>query len=120
MQRPRFSFPTLYRRDQRVLAVIVLVCLPFLVWEIPRTTRFDKTVDRSYRFQVDLGCASATELRLLPGIGEKLADAIILERTQRAPFKTFAEIKRVKGVGPKKFEAMQPFLENDTDERRKP
>ena len=104
------GLPALSRRDQRTLAAILLVCLPLLGWKVPGTLPFAETPGHSYHFQVDLNSATAIELRLLPGIGEKLADAIVLERAERGPFKIPAELQRVKGIGSKKLEVVRPFL----------
>ena len=112
------KFPILSQRDQRTLAVILLVCLPFLGWSVIGTPPFADTVDRSYHFQVDPNTATAIELRLLPGIGEKLAEAIILDRHQNGPFKTSADLQRVKGIGPKKVESMKPFVEAGKTEQQ--
>ncbi len=112
MDRPNSlsSFPTLRRRDQRTLAVILIVCLPLLAISICQTSPLNEKSDRSYHFEVDPNNATTTELRLLPGVGEKLADAIVLDRTLKGPFKIPADLQRVKGIGPKKIEALQPFL----------
>ena len=75
-----------------------------------RTVPLCEATDRSHQYQVDLDHALAIELRLLPGIGEKLADAIIQDRTERGPFKIPADLQRVKGIGPKKFAAVLPFI----------
>ena len=104
------KFPPLSRRDQRTLAVILTACLPFLGWTLHRASPLGEAATRSYRFQVDLDNASTIEWRLLPGIGEKLADTIVHDRAERGPFKIPADLQRVKGIGPKKFEAMQPFV----------
>ena len=104
------QFPTLVLRDQRTLIAILLSCLPVLVWNIPGTQPLDESVRRSYSFQVDPNTAAAVELRLLPGIGEKLAEAIILDREKNGSFKTSADLQRVKGIGPKKVESAKPFL----------
>ena len=104
------KFPVLSQRDQWTLAAILLVCQPFLGWSIFGTQSFADAVDRSYHFQVDPNTAAAIELRLLPGIGEKLAEAIILDRNQNGPFKIPADLQRVKGIGPKKVESIKPFV----------
>jgi len=104
------KLPTLSLQDQRTLGVLLFVCLPFLAWTTSRTQPFDENTSRSYCFQIDPNSATAIEFRLLPGIGEKLADAIILERTQQGSFKIPADLRKVKGIGPKKFETVRPFL----------
>jgi competence ComEA-like helix-hairpin-helix protein len=53
---------------------------------------------------------SHSELTGLPGIGEVLAGRIMDHRKQNGPFTSKEEIKKVKGIGPKKFEAIKEFL----------
>ena len=104
------KFPTLSHRDQRTLAVILLVCLPLLSWSVFGTFPFVEGVDCPYQFQVDLDDATTVELRLLPGIGEKLANAIVLDRAHCGSFRDPTDLRRVKGIGSKKLEAVRSFL----------
>lgn len=59
--------------------------------------------------QVNLNQASAQQLDLLPGVGEKAAKRII-EYRQKTPFSRPEEIVRVKGFGKKKFEKLKAYL----------
>jgi len=58
---------------------------------------------------IDLNTASKAQLMMLPGVGEKTADAIIETRKQH-PFRKPEEIMKVKGIGEKKFENMRPYI----------
>lgn len=64
----------------------------------------------NYAFQIDLNGAEWSELIILPGIGPKLADKIIDYRKTQGTFRKTEEIQNVKGIGPKKFAKMAPFL----------
>jgi competence protein ComEA len=44
--------------------------------------------------------ADAAELVTLPGIGPRLADAIIEERRRNGPFRSPDDLQRVRGIGP--------------------
>ena len=55
---------------------------------------------------IDLNHATSQELELLPGIGPAMA-ARIIEHRQRRPFQSVAQLRRVKGIGPAKFEALR-------------
>ncbi|MCC7437604.1 MAG: helix-hairpin-helix domain-containing protein [Armatimonadetes bacterium] len=58
---------------------------------------------------ININTASKSELMRLPGVGEKTAEAIIGHRNARK-FSVPADIMNVKGIGPKKYEKMLPFL----------
>lgn len=58
---------------------------------------------------VNLNTATAAQLDLLPGIGEKAAKRIIEHRT-KTPFAKVEDLRRVKGFGAKKLEKLKPYL----------
>ncbi|WP_342376531.1 helix-hairpin-helix domain-containing protein [Myxococcus stipitatus] len=62
-----------------------------------------------YSGVVNLNEASASELDLLPGVGEKAAQRIIQHRGKR-PFQRVEELVRVKGFGRKKFLKLKAHL----------
>lgn len=59
--------------------------------------------------RVDINTASAAELASLPGIGDSKAQAIV-EYRSADPFKSIEDLKKVKGIGDKTFEALKPSL----------
>lgn len=70
----------------------------------PSATTFDpQSIENS---KTDLNIATADELDKLPGIGPVLAKRIIEYRTQ-SPFKTIYDLKKVSGIGDKKFETLK-------------
>jgi competence protein ComEA len=58
---------------------------------------------------LDLNRATKEELMRLPGIGPKLAEAIVAER-EKKPLASVEELRRVKGIGPKTLEKVRPFV----------
>jgi competence protein ComEA len=58
---------------------------------------------------IDINSADAARLMLIPGIGPKLSQRIIDARAGK-PFETVADLRRVRGIGPKILEKIQPFV----------
>jgi competence protein ComEA len=59
---------------------------------------------------VNINTADATQLALLPRIGEKAAQRIIEYRTEHGPFKKTTELMQVKGVGAKTYEGLSKYV----------
>jgi competence protein ComEA len=59
--------------------------------------------------RIDINTAPQDELATIPGIGDKTAAAVVLER-MRKPFRSTADIERVQGIGPKKYEKMKEYI----------
>lgn len=58
---------------------------------------------------ININTASKAELMTLPGVGEVIAERILeYRRTKR--FETPEELMEVKGIGPKKFERLRPYI----------
>ena len=55
--------------------------------------------------KININQASAGELIQLKGIGPKLAERIVQYREEHGPFRVPEDIMKVKGIGPKKWEA---------------
>jgi competence ComEA-like helix-hairpin-helix protein len=49
---------------------------------------------------IDINRASAADLELLPGIGPKLAERIVADRSQNGSFRNVKDLIRVNGIGP--------------------
>jgi competence ComEA-like helix-hairpin-helix protein len=60
-------------------------------------------------FVLDPNTAPADSLELLPGIGRVLADRIVAYR-QHTRFEKEIDITEVKGIGPKLYERLKPYL----------
>ena len=60
---------------------------------------------------VNINTASAAELETLPGVGPSTAQKIVDDREANGPFARPEDLMRVPGIGPKKFEALQDFVE---------
>ncbi len=60
-------------------------------------------------FVLDPNTAPADSLELLPGIGKVLADRIV-EYRQLNRFEKEVDVTEVKGIGPKLYERLKPYL----------
>lgn len=59
---------------------------------------------------VDPNDAARADWDRLPGIGPRLAEAIVGHRTRRGPFRGPADLLAVRGVGPRTLERLAPYL----------
>jgi competence ComEA-like helix-hairpin-helix protein len=99
----------MHDRRRFTLAWIGLAVLGAILAQLYRSA-----VDRQYTleeaYQVDLNVADVEELCMLPGIGSKLAERIVRERTTRGAFVDGEDLcRRVDGIGPKLWEALQDW-----------
>ncbi len=67
--------------------------------------------DMARTHKINLNTATKTELMTLPGVGEATAERIILFREEQRSFKTISDIRKVKGIGEKKFDKLKPYIE---------
>ncbi|GEM_PF-1288485 len=59
---------------------------------------------------IDLNSASAKELQLLPGIGESFSERIVRNRESDGPFDEPWDVKRIVGIGEKRFDRIEPYV----------
>lgn len=80
----------------------------------PRSIRASNPVTQAAALRegrlLDLNRATADELRLLPGIGPKLAGRILEARVRLGRFASLQELDAVPGIGPKKLAQIAPLI----------
>ena len=64
----------------------------------------------SFENKLNLNTAAASELSILPGIGEVLAERIVVYRHEHGNFSSIEEIMDVSGIGEAKFNAMKDYI----------
>ncbi len=107
----------LRRGDQLFVGVCVIVGLVLLLIQAARLSgwgrpaiEIERLPARKYDYQLDVNRATWVEWTLLEGIGETLAKRIVADREERGPFKAIEDVRRVRGIGPKTWEQIQPWL----------
>jgi competence protein ComEA len=75
-----------------------------------RLLEVQRAEPQTVRYEVDINRADWPEIAQLPGIGETLARRIVQSRTDRGPFLDIDDLRRVKGIGPGRLDAIRPFL----------
>ena len=70
----------------------------------------DQAEPKTAEFKIDINTAEWPEIVVLPGVGEKLARAIVDYRQSAGSFQTLDSIQEVSGIGEKKLEQLRPFL----------
>ena len=107
----------LSRFDQPTIAIILIVSVLAIAvsfWHL-RVTRqgiidIDDAPRESVRFVVDVNEAEWPELGNLPGVGPKLAQAIVDHRRDLGPFRSLEDLLAVPGIGTVKLAAIRPYL----------
>ena len=59
---------------------------------------------------VDLNVATKEELMELPGVGPKMAEAMIRYREENKGFSSEKDLMNVSGIGEKRYKRMEPFI----------
>jgi len=59
---------------------------------------------------IAINTATAAQLDLLPGVGPKMAQRILAYRKANGAFASLDDLQNVKGIGPKNFAKIKPFL----------
>ena len=114
---PRWPVFFLRRRDQAVAAFFLAIALLAIgshwTWQAANRRRLieiDRVKPELADFKVDINAADWPEVALMPGIGEVLAKRIVTDRETNGPFADHADLRRVRGIGPKTLDGMRPYL----------
>ena len=59
---------------------------------------------------IEINSATADDLAALPGIGPTIAGRIVAMRSEAGPFPSPEALRKVKGVGPKKLDAVRHLI----------
>ncbi len=97
------------RRASFVLFVVGLCVLgSALAYLYSRVAQRHFSIPADAAVRIDVNTASATDLKLLPGIHTSTAQKIVAERERRGPFQDAVDLmERVEGVGPVLIRSIQ-------------
>ncbi|MBM4161743.1 MAG: ComEA family DNA-binding protein [Ignavibacteria bacterium] len=59
---------------------------------------------------LNLNTASKNELISLPGVGEVIAERIILFREDEGPFRSVEDLRKIKGISTRKLQQLKPLV----------
>ena len=60
--------------------------------------------------KLNINVITVSQLRYIPGVGEKTAQRIIEYREQNGPFQALEDLDNVEGIGPKTVEQLSAYL----------
>lgn len=113
------------RKHQQILIIVAIILMTFATFrEMNRSDRanlpileaaqveeIEEQVSLEAAFYKDgkllMNQADESKLTELPGIGPVLARRILEDRTIHGPYRGMEDLKRVKGIGAKKIEALR-------------
>lgn len=98
MARPERPSRDVYGAALLLVALLLLLCI-LIGMVVPQMGDQPPVDTASSDHRVDVNSAEAAELQLLPGIGPKLAAAIIESRQSDGPFASLDDLRRVAGIG---------------------
>jgi competence protein ComEA len=112
------SWPSWTGGVQLALAFLLVATVSFFIgrWSLashhptPITDASHTDAVKVKREVLDLNRATHAELRLIPGIGDALAQRVVEHRARVGPFKNVDELRHVSGIGPKTLERLRPHL----------
>jgi competence protein ComEA len=111
----------LRRLDQAMIAGLALFALVAmgLFWlahggHRGRLIEIDRADPMQVEFLVDVNRADWPELSTLPEVGETLAKRIVAHRQERGEFQSVEQLQQVRGIGPKTFERLKPYVRTIT------
>ena len=86
------------------VALVVVIAPGLLAVEVEEISEEAKEISEEVA-KININKASVDELLELKFVGPKFAERIVQYRTEHGPFETAEDIMKVKGIGPKVWDA---------------
>ena len=109
LQTPVANAPGSPRAAQIALAVCVVLLLGLLAYR-GYGNRLGARPTETVSARFDLNRADRSDFEQIPGVGPKLAQAIVEHRDEKGHFRSVEQLRDVKGVGPVTFDKVRPYL----------
>lgn len=100
-----------------LFAAILIVVLGVAVMCITASNTITSVVSLSQKIpensriiKIDLNSATASDLKIIPGIGDALAQKIITYRRENGPFHTVEDLLNVSGIGQETYKNIVDYL----------
>jgi len=112
---------TLTEEEKRIIIFVLILLLiglglSFVRKKIGTFHLIDEeTIKKSLFRKVNINKASIYELKTIPNLGSKLAEAIFDYRENNGNFTELEDLKKVKGIKNKKFEEIKPYISLGTE-----
>ena len=101
------------RNEWLALAALLTAMLVYLaILSVPpeRTAVvLQRPPEQAAAYRIDLNAAGVAELQHLPGVGPKVAAAIVARRQSVGAFADVDQLDRVRGIGPKTLARLRPY-----------
>lgn len=83
----------------------------------PTNLQRPKTIEEMlcFGYRVNVNEVTEQQLALLSGVGPSLARQIILYRQRHGRFGAISDLRRVRGVGPKRYQLLHRYLTVEVD-----
>lgn len=81
-----------------------------IVEELTKRNKHEGKASMLMNKKIDINKATIAELKMLPGVGEKTAEAILAYRIKVMKFDSIEELMKIKGIGSKKFEKVKDYI----------
>jgi competence protein ComEA len=103
--------------QQRLIAILVVAAqVGIATWWLAKggltggLVRIDQASPLECQSQLNINECDWPELTLLPGISETMGRRIIRNREEQGDFRQLEDLRRVRGIGPKKLAQLRPYL----------
>ncbi len=96
---------------------LMLIVVSAAAWRQPAL--IDAPVARLTERRLSINHANADTLRVLPGIGRRMAVRIVEYRQEHGPYRTVDDLVAVPGVGHKTVRRLTPWIHVAADDRER-